>query len=1029
MKKNFFFFITFIVLSTICSSQNYFQQEVSYTINVKLDDEKHELFADESIEYINNSPDELSFIYFHLWPNAYKNNGTALAKQILESGSKKFYYASEDDRGYIDGLQFQVNGKNVEWEYDSIHIDICKIKLNEPLKSGERITITTPFHVKIPKGVFSRLGHIGQSYQVTQWYPKPAVYDQYGWHQMPYLNQGEFYSEFGSFDVSITLPENYVVGATGDLVNGERELEWLNHKAEETEKIESFPKVNDTLPVSSNGPDMLFPPSSNESKTLRFKQSRVHDFAWFADKRYHVLKGEVELPHSKRKVTTWAMFTNNEAHLWKKSIEYLNDAVYYYSLWNGDYPYHHATAVDGALSAGGGMEYPNITVIGESRTAFLLELVIMHEVGHNWFYGILGSNEREHPWMDEGLNSFNENRYIRTKYPQALILGAPSDKKVMQTFDLARWKAKSQYYLGYLINARRGMDQPIELPAAEYSQMNYGTIVYYKTAIVFDYLMAYLGEDVMDRAMRKYFETWKFKHPYPGDLRKILEEESGKNLDWFFDDMINTTKKLDYKILSSKKSKCPKSFTGDCTEVVVENTGEIAGPLSLSALKNDSIISTEWFEGFTGKDTLTIYPMDYDKIQIDGNISMPEINQRNNTIRRKGLFKKTEPLKLQFLASVENPDKTQLFFSPMWGWNYYNKNMPGLVFYNNTIPQKNFEYMISPMYALGNKSWVGFGNVFYNWFPSESVLQSARLGINASTFDFMDIKYPDDPSLLYSRRTAKFLKISPEINVLFRKKNERSSRQGSLKLRTVSINTTNTRYFRNSDGKFASYDSYVINEANYNFSESRTINPWGFSVNLQGGDNFLKSALEINHRFEYSGVGKGKGFDLRLFAGKFLFNKTVNPYINWRMDGQNGLYDYTFDYIFLGRTETEGFLSQQFSESHGAFKTPSAVGQSNNWITALNVKMELPFKLPLGIFADAGIYPDKRTSSGAGYVYDAGIHAWIAKGFCDVYVPLFYSENIGNSLKARGLNFAQTIRFTLNIHRLNPSDLAREIDI
>ena len=214
------FFIT--AFSSIGNAQDYFQQEVNYTIKVKLDDEKHELSASETIQYINNSPDELKFIYIHLWPNAYKDNSTALAKDLLRTGNTKFYFSEEKDKGYIDQLDFKINGQPAKWELLKDSIDICKLYLNQPLKSKDSITISTPFHVKIPSAEFSRLGHVGQSYQVTQWYPKPAVYDKNGWNQMPYLQQGEFYSEFGSFDVSITLPKNYVLGATGDMVDGDR---------------------------------------------------------------------------------------------------------------------------------------------------------------------------------------------------------------------------------------------------------------------------------------------------------------------------------------------------------------------------------------------------------------------------------------------------------------------------------------------------------------------------------------------------------------------------------------------------------------------------------------------------------------------------------------------------------------------------------------------------------------------------------------------------------------------------------------
>ena len=272
----------FLTISSllICSqqyAQEYFQQQVNYNIQVTLNDRTHELNASESMEYINNSHDELTFIYMHLWPNAYKDQHTALARQLAENGSTKMYFATDDDLGYIDQLDFKVNDQPVKTEYDPVHIDICKLILNEPLKPGQKINITTPFHVKLPSGKISRLGHVGQAYTITQWYPKPAVYDMQGWHQMPYLNQGEFYSEFGSFDVSITVPKNYVLGATGDMVDGAAELDWLNTKIKNTEKkIADYGASKNSSFVDH---DMSFPESSEQIKTLRFKQSNVHDFA------------------------------------------------------------------------------------------------------------------------------------------------------------------------------------------------------------------------------------------------------------------------------------------------------------------------------------------------------------------------------------------------------------------------------------------------------------------------------------------------------------------------------------------------------------------------------------------------------------------------------------------------------------------------------------------------------------------------------------------------------------------------------
>lgn len=988
------------------AQKDYFQQEVNYTIDVTLNDQKHTLSAYEKIEYINNSDSTLTYLWFHIWPNAYKNHETALAKQLLDNGAVKFYFSQEEDRGYIDSLNFKVDGQAIEWQYHPAYIDVCKLILPKPLLPGDKIVIETPFFVKLPKGIFSRLGHMGESYQITQWYPKPAVFDKKGWHEMPYLNQGEFYSEFGSFDVKITLPKNYVVGSTGDLQTPS-EIEWLNKKANE-DSSKSFEK-----PSKKEKSDWeAFPESSNEIKTLHYKQNKVHDFAWFADKRWHVLKGEVELPNSKRKVTTWSMFTDREAHLWKNSIEYINDAVYYYSLWNGDYPYNQMTAVDGALTAGGGMEYPNVTVIGGTGRAFALETVIMHETGHQWFYGVLGSNERDYAWMDEGINTFNEMRYIQTKYPKATVLGT-DESKMLQMFDLDR-PQRLQYYLGYVFMARQNKDQPLNIRADQFTSGNYGAMVYYKTGASFYYLKSYLGEEQFDNVMKKYFQKWKFKHPQPEDLRKLFEYETGEDLSWFFDDLLASDKKLDYKM---KKVLHVPHEDSLIHAVKVKNKGEITAPLSIAAFDdNDSMVYKIWYLPQDNSKTMNFGLPTYSSkqtLKIDPDNEMLELRSKNNSIRTTGLFKKVEPLKLQNTFSIERGSRSQILLTPTSGWNKYDKWMFGLGFYNSFVPTQNFEYQLFPLYALGTKEINDYAHIAYSLYCNEGKINKIKMGINHAKYSFFNT----DQGYAY------FMKMAPYVNIDFKKKTLRSKNHSQVYLRYFNINET----AKFNGTNFNNINDYVKLE--YLFSHSDKITPIDVKVEIEqklktsnSSTDFAKLSLTANKKLYYS--SKATSISFRLFAGTFIYNNTINPRYNWRMDGDNGIssagafLDYTYDNVFIGRSETTGLLSQQFYHGQGDFKVSTPLGQSNEWLVAANIKADLPFSRSLGIYADVG-YNATNTM-----LFNAGGYIEILGGIAEVYLPFAYSQNIKEVPSFEGKTYFEKVRFILNLDMFNVFKLA-----
>lgn len=540
LKRILFLFLMYCLSSVVYGQSPYWQQQVNYKIDVTLNDADNTLDGFVKMDYYNNSPDTLYFIWFHLWLNAYKNDKTAFTDQDLENGSTDFYFSNADKRGYINRLDFKVNGEIAKTQDHPQHQDIIKLLLPKPIAPNSSTKIETPFHVKLPYN-FSRGGHVDQAYQITQWYPKPAVYDRKGWHPIPYLDQGEFYAEFGNYEVQITLPENYVVAATGDLQN-ETEKTWLKNRKSFFK--ESKPKKLNQPAASGQKkkPEENEVPSSAKTKTLVYKQNNVHDFAWFADKTFTYKTDTLKLPSGKI-ITVQAFYYSEHKENWSNCLAMIKRAILTKSRWLGEYPFNIVSVVDGGN--GGGMEYPTITLLDDGGSEKMLDYVINHEVGHNWFEAILATNERTHPWMDEGMNTYYDNRYSQQQYGNTNM----DIIKTRSSFINKRMPDDIQHtLLQTVIGIKK--DQPIETPSEKMSAFNYNMVTYIKTGDWMKLLEDQLGKELFDKCMQEYYKRWQFKHPYPEDFKKVVDEVSGKNTDAIFA-LLN--KKGDLKKTNVKK--------------------------------------------------------------------------------------------------------------------------------------------------------------------------------------------------------------------------------------------------------------------------------------------------------------------------------------------------------------------------------------------------------------------------------------------------------------------------------------------
>ena len=968
------------------------QQEVKYKIEVELDDENHVLHAFESIVYVNNSPDTLSKIYFHLWPNAYQNKKTALANQLFRQGESIMHYASTDELGYIDSLDFKVNETKVVWSLDSEFVDIALLHLNEILLPGDSIKISTPFQVKFPVAGISRLGHDINAYQVTQWYPKPAVYDEKGWHPMYYLDQGEFYSEFGSFEVSITLPENYVVAATGDLVGGSRLTEEGFKKAKElfTEQWWREGAWEDKTGE--------FPTSSSQLKTLHFHQKNVHDFAFFADKRWLMESKDVLIPGSFKKVRVEVLYLKENANLWKDALLYAEKGLLFYSKNVGAYPYNHCTVVDGSVAAGGGMEYPNVTIIGEADNSFFLENTIVHEIGHNWLYGILGNNERTNSWMDEGLNSFYERKYLVEQSSDVRFsdLFGSVLKLILKDNDPPQEK---YFYYAYFLQASRSLDQPTSSDSEFFYGDNYGSSVYAKSAVLFNYLAKYVGEEKFEAAMKLYFQKWKFKHPAPHDFRTVLEQELGLDLAWFFDDLLYTTKKMDYALRGVKKE------DANGWSLLVENESDVQGPLLIDLMSGDSIIQKVWFAGFLDKAVLELPPGDFTHFMIDKEELTPDLNRENNFISVDGWFKKWEPFETNLVFSIPKADKSQLFYLPYLGYNANDKLKLGLVLYNSLLLEKKNRYLLMPTYGFGSRKLGGYYKVIHSSYFRNTFAHKLNYSL---TYRRNGIDWGDFAGY--------WEKIEPKLE-LFAGRNSNNWQNLSLRYTGTRINLPGIKALNN---------QYCT--LNYRLAKKHALYPFEFNGNAQL-INYSSPKVWAEYK-QLVATGEGKrSIQFRAFAGMFLGNSPNDLTHRFRMTAGNGadglvesggglinrgMQDYLMDDVYLARySSPDNFLSQQVQKNDGGFRTGLYLGANNKWLTAVNLTVPTPVRF-IDFYADFALYPSVGNEIES--AYSAGVQLTVFKDVLEVYFPVSNSNNINSNYDVVGLtNYTQKIKFLFNL--------------
>jgi hypothetical protein len=566
-------FAIVLLLCVTAGAEQLAPRIANYRIAATYNGQTHTVTGHETLTWHNTTREPAADLYFHLYLNAFANNRSSFIRGIGDAWTDWSRH-HPNGWGYITVDAIRISGTDVTARLQFVHPDddniddrtVVRLPLEKPVRAGGTLTVEFDFVAQLPK-IFARTGYAGPFAFVAQWFPKIGVYQDGAWNCHQYHATTEFFADFGVYDVTLTVPHDGVVGATGVLQE-----------------------------ARDNG---------DGTKTLHYRAEDVHDFAWTVDPRFRVVESISDGTRLR------LLLQPNHMRQAERHLHAARAALERYREWIGPYPYPELTIVDPGPGGGraGGMEYPTLITAGTTwwmpRALRLPEFVTVHEFGHQYWYGMVANNEFEEAWLDEGINSYVEGRIMDAVYGPASyanFLGLELDSVTLQR-------------LRYLWAAQQ---DPMTRYAWEFlNRSSYSAVSYAKTALVLTTLDRYLGGDRLRQALAAYFERWRFRHPRGNDFVASVEESVGEDLSWYFDQVVPETGILDYAVTQVtaeeaeafvgypfKDGRVGEEVTPESAaavryrnEVVVARLGAVRMPVEVQIVFDDGSVTTERWDG------------------------------------------------------------------------------------------------------------------------------------------------------------------------------------------------------------------------------------------------------------------------------------------------------------------------------------------------------------------------------------------------------------------------------------------------
>lgn len=894
-------------------------------MKIKLNEKEPILNIEQKIVYYNHSNQILDSIVFHDWNNAFSDKNSNLGKRFIENYSNKFFFTAKKNRG----LTLIQNAYSLDiqlvWYRPIGEFEQIIVKLNQPLLPNENVIIQFNYQVKLPSDKFTKYGYSKENYNLKYCFITPVVFEN-GWKYLTHLDLDDLYENPSDYKIEFQIPENFTLFSN----------------------LETQDVVDNTYILFGKS---MVNPEFVVSQKLDFKTFNTDSTQIVTNMNFFEIGDEVKTSLLNRQLSFISEYVGpiEQKKLLINKVAYDKNPLY------------------------GMNQLPGF--LRPFSDVFEWDLRMMQTLSKNYIDQSLMVHPRENAWLKEGLPHYLMIKYVEKYYPEKKLIGNISKIWGIKFYHIAEMKFNERYLLGNQYISRANFDQPLQTPIDSLTNYNREVANRFKTALGLKYLEDYVGDTIVKNALKIYFanngirlNNKEINYKY-NTFQQEITSESDKNVQWFFDEYVQSDKNLDLKIESLHKE-------NDSINIKI-NSKNSTIPIALYGVNKDKIVSKYWIES---KDSLSIKVVDKNEElwSLNYECILPETSLKNNwkTSYKGSLLKR---LKIRLVTDAEDPYHNQLFLEPKLYYNYYDKFLIANSFTNRSMLKKNFEYRITPSYSYTNDDLMGsYSFKFYKYIEDHKI-NSVGGGFFGNYFHYK-------PNLSY--RT-----FSTYGQVFFKRDNLRS-------VRTKALTTYYTIIDKDKDLTVEQNDevnSYNVLHLNYLYSNPGLINNYLFNADVEIGNHFSKFYTEFKFRRL---TNFNQQFEVRFFNGFFLNNTSESDYFSF---GVNRPYDYLYRYGYLGRSESSGFFSQQFIMNDGGFKSEMPVKYANQWISSINTSV--------GLWKWFELYMDigwvKNQNENVYFLHDKGIRLNFVNNYLELYFPLHSNNGWETSFP----HYEQRIRF------------------